>query len=87
MLPRSEMMQRYRQFATDKLAILKAGAQRQLYEEWRLANLAANQKQAEDEQSLLDEDLEWDHFVVVEKIDIYDEQELRDQLQQEQNER
>jgi len=29
---------------------------------------------------LLDDDLEWDHFVVVEKIDIYDEQELREQL-------
>jgi hypothetical protein len=42
MLPRSEMMQRYRQFSIDKLSILKAGAQRQLYDEWRMANQAAN---------------------------------------------
>lgn len=36
---------------------------------------------------MLDEDLEWEHFVVVEKIDIYDDQELKDQIEQEQNER
>ncbi len=34
-----------------------------------------------------DDDLEWEKFVVVETIDIYDEQEIKEQIEQEQNER
>lgn len=82
MLPRSEMLQRYRQFASDPLSILKAGAQRQMYDDWQAANKEnpdGNQKnEGEQAQRDEDEDLEWENFVVVEKIDIYDEQELKE---------
>jgi hypothetical protein len=79
MLPRSEMMQRYRQFATDPLAILKAGAQRQLYDDWQQANQQSETK-GTDHANEDSEELEWENFVVVEKIDIYDEVELQETI-------
>ena len=71
MLPRSEMMQRYRQFASESLSILRAGAQRQLYEDWQIANQAVEVKATDVEET---EELEWENFVVVETIDFFDEE-------------
>ena len=34
-LPRSEALQRYRTFGESKIEIMKAGGQRQIYDEWR----------------------------------------------------
>lgn len=77
MLPRSDTMQRYRQFAQDPLSILKAGAQRQMYDEYKqqLQQTTADTA-AQDEE--MTEDLDWENFVVVEKIDIYDDAEMRE---------
>jgi len=75
---------------------LKAGAQRQIYDDFLTANenkvnaegaKQAGEQGADGETAEHDDDYEWENFVVVEKIDIYDEQEMREMEEHDSNEK
>ena len=88
MAPRSETLQRFESFAErDGKGLeecLKAGEHRQMYTDQvqRLADLEGAQNYPGDmgEDDEMTDDVDWFDFVVVEQIELYDDQEMTEQL-------
>jgi len=76
--PKHETLQKLKEYESDKLKVLKSAGQRYLYEKQKREEGAKDQEMDEEEKKQVDT-IDWYDFVVVEKIDLFGDEEMEEE--------
>lgn len=87
-MPRKDLLEKYQTYKHDQNAILRATGERYLWDKYQEEEAkkraedpmaAAQAIRAQEDQMMVDQSnqIDWQDFVVVEKIDLYDDEEMK----------